>query len=160
MKKAALLILSVASLGGLAYPASAGSFARSGSGSMVFVGSISPRVTAVLDANRNNPQALAAAIKELLERDPSLAADVIELANTQTNPTTANAIATGYGQAVSALSGTNSQAAGVLRAQSVNFSAGLQAVYSAVATAAPPGGGNGNTGNGSTIVVPPSVSPR
>ncbi len=161
MKKVALLVLSLAALGGLASPASAGSFSTGANGSVVFVGSISSSVTDVLNRDRNNPQALQRDIKDLLERQPSLADDVIEAANTQTNATTAIAIANGYGDAVSALNGSNSQAAGTLRTQSVYFNSTLQAVYSAAATAAPakttpPGGGK----TGGTIIVPPSTSPK
>jgi len=162
MKKSTFIILSVVALGCLASPASAGHFTTGANGAVTFAGAISPRVSAVLDRNKNNPQALAAAVKALLVSDPSLADDVIELANTQADPSIANAIATGYGQAVSTLSGTSSAAARALRAASVNFSAELQVVYGAVASAAPSIGTptNGTAKTSSTIVVPPAVSRR
>ena len=145
MKKVALLVLVVAALGGVSYPASAGSFSTDSNGVTTFSGSISNSVQDALFQNAGNPAALTAAIQLLLVNDPSLAADVIAEANllSSTSPAAADAIAAGYGQAVQSLNGSNSAGATALRIASSNFTPNLQATYS-VATNAPIGGGGGN----------------
>jgi hypothetical protein len=129
MKKTAFLALCLLVAGGLPSPAMAGHFVTQANGRVALQGPISPRVQDLLAAYPNGGKGLEDAVRNLLVDDPSLADDVVAVANLA-NPGQQAAFASGFADAVVALRAAGSANVSMLTQAATHFTPAMYAQYS------------------------------